>query len=40
MTQQMIDASYEAEQFFHGFTAGGHQVGCALALEAIYIIIN
>jgi adenosylmethionine-8-amino-7-oxononanoate aminotransferase len=40
MTQQMMDASYEAEEFFHGFTAGGHPVGCALALEAIDIIIN
>ena len=40
MTQQMMDASYEAEEFFHGFTAGGHPVGCALAIEAIDIIIN
>ena len=40
LTEQMMDASYEAEEFFHGFTAGGHPVGCALALEAIDIIIN
>ena len=40
MTKEMMEASYEAEEFFHGFTAGGHPVGCALALEAIDIIIN
>ena len=40
MTQEMMEASYTAEEFFHGFTAGGHPVGCALALEAIDIIIN
>merc|ERR1711965_100197 len=40
LTEQMMNASYEAEEFFHGFTAGGHPVGCALALEAIDIIIN
>ena len=38
MTQQMMDASYEAEEFFHGFTAGGHPVGCAIALKAIDVI--
>ena len=40
MTQQIMDASYKAEEFPHGFTAGGHPVGCALALEAIDIIIK
>ena len=40
MTKKMMEASYQAEEFFHGFTAGGHPVGCALALEAIDIIIN
>tara|TARA_Y100000768_G_scaffold373550_1_gene342310 strand:+ start:1526 stop:2872 length:1347 start_codon:yes stop_codon:yes gene_type:complete len=40
MTGQVMDASYKAEEFPHGFTAGGHPVGCALALEAIDIIIN
>ena len=40
MTQQIMDASYKAEEFPHGFTAGGHPVGCALALEAIDIILN
>jgi len=30
----------EAEEFSHGFTAGGHPVGCAIALKAIDVIIN
>ena len=38
MTQEMMEASYKAEEFYHGFTAGGHPVGCALALEAIDIL--
>ncbi len=40
MTQKIMDASYKAEEFPHGFTAGGHPVGCSLALEAIDIILN
>jgi len=32
--------SEEAEEFPHGFTAGGHPVGCAIALKAIDVIIN
>lgn len=32
--------SKEAEEFPHGFTAGGHPVGCAIALKAIDVIIN
>ena len=30
----------ESEEFSHGFTAGGHPVGCAIALKAIDVIIN
>ena len=30
----------EAEEFPHGFTAGGHPVGCAIALKAIDVIMN
>tara|TARA_B100000953_G_scaffold275095_1_gene248350 strand:- start:798 stop:1673 length:876 start_codon:yes stop_codon:yes gene_type:complete len=30
----------EAEEFSHGFTTGGHPVGCAIALKAIDVIIN
>ena len=40
MSNDLMEASYKAEEFPHGFTAGGHPVGCALALEAIDIIIN
>lgn len=40
VTSELMRASYEAEEFPHGFTSGGHPVGCALALEAIDIIIN
>ena len=40
MSNELMEASYKAEEFFHGFTAGGHPVGCALALEAIDIILN
>ncbi|MAV82289.1 MAG: aspartate aminotransferase family protein [Pelagibacteraceae bacterium] len=40
MTEELMKASYEAEEFPHGFTAGGHPVACALALQAIDIIIN
>ena len=32
--------SEDAEEFPHGFTAGGHPVGCAIALKAIDVIIN
>ena len=38
ITNDLMEASYKAEEFYHGFTAGGHPVGCALALEAIDII--
>ena len=40
ITKELIDASYAAEEFPHGFTAGGHPVGCALAVQAIDIIIE
>jgi len=33
-------ASQMAGEFPHGFTAGGHPVGCAIALKAIDVIIN
>ena len=28
------------EEFPHGFTTGGHPVGCAIALEAIRIVVD
>jgi len=37
---EFTSASEEAEEFPHGFTAGGHPVGCAIALKAIDVIIN
>ena len=37
---EFIDVSEQAEEFPHGFTAGGHPVGCAIALKAIDVIIN
>lgn len=45
MVSQEIDekltAAAEAfEEFPHGFTTGGHPVGCAIALKAIDIIMN
>jgi adenosylmethionine-8-amino-7-oxononanoate aminotransferase len=39
-SDDFIDASEKAEEFPHGFTAGGHPVGCAIALKAIDVIIN
>ncbi len=39
-SDQFVEVSEEAEEFPHGFTAGGHPVGCAIALKAIDIIIN
>ena len=32
--------SEKEEEFPHGFTSGGHPVGCAIALKAIDVIIN
>ena len=37
---EFTNISEEAEEFPHGFTAGGHPVGCAIALKAIDVIIN
>ena len=34
------EISEKIEEFPHGFTAGGHPVGCAIALKAIDVIIN
>ena len=39
-SDQFVEISEEAEEFPHGFTAGGHPVGCAIALKAIDVIIN
>jgi len=35
---RLSEACRRAEEFPHGFTAGGHPVGCAISLEAIRII--
>ncbi len=37
---EFTSISEDAEEFPHGFTAGGHPVGCAIALKAIDVIIN
>jgi len=37
---EFTSASEDSEEFPHGFTAGGHPVGCAIALKAIDVIIN
>ena len=37
---EFTSVSEHAEEFPHGFTAGGHPVGCAIALKAIDVIIN
>ena len=36
----VTSVSEEAGEFPHGFTGGGHPVGCAIALKAIDVIIN
>ena len=38
--EQFTTICEEAEEFPHGFTAGGHPVGCAIALKAIDVILN
>tara|TARA_B100001179_G_scaffold67676_1_gene47317 strand:- start:638 stop:1108 length:471 start_codon:yes stop_codon:yes gene_type:complete len=38
--EDFTSVSEEAEEFPHGFTSGGHPVGCAIALKAIDVIIN
>ena len=40
MADEFVQVSEEAEEFPHGFTSGGHPVGCAIALKAIDVIIN
>ena len=39
-SDEFTSVSEDAEEFPHGFTAGGHPVGCAIALKAIDVIIN
>jgi adenosylmethionine-8-amino-7-oxononanoate aminotransferase len=38
--EKLVAAAEEFEEFPHGFTTGGHPVGCAIALKAIDIILN
>ena len=40
LADEFTKISEEAEEFPHGFTSGGHPVGCAIALKAIDIIMN
>ncbi len=37
---EFTNISEQAEEFPHGFTSGGHPVGCAIALKSIDVIIN
>ncbi len=38
--EEFIDVTEQAEEFPHGFTSGGHPVGCAIALKSIDVITN
>ena len=40
LADEFETVSEKEEEFPHGFTAGGHPVGCAIALKAIDVIIN
>lgn len=40
MADKLAAASETEEEFAHGFTTGGHPVGCAVALKAIDVIMN
>ena len=40
LADEFTSVSEDVEEFPHGFTAGGHPVGCAIALKAIDVIIN
>ena len=40
LAEEFIDISEKAEEFPHGFTSGGHPVGCAIALKSIDVIIK
>ena len=38
IADEFVEVSEKAEEFPHGFTSGGHPVGCAIALKAIEVI--
>jgi adenosylmethionine-8-amino-7-oxononanoate aminotransferase len=40
LADKIMDVSRTIEEFPHGFTAGAHPVGCAVALKAIDLIQN
>jgi adenosylmethionine-8-amino-7-oxononanoate aminotransferase len=40
MAAMLNEVAQSAEEFPHGFTTGGHPVGCAVALKAIDVIMN
>ncbi|MCY0097042.1 aspartate aminotransferase family protein [Hoeflea ulvae] len=40
LSEELIRVSEEAEEFPHGFTAGGNPLGCAVALKSIEVIEN
>ena len=40
LARRVQAASESSDEFPHGFTASGHPVGCAVALEAIDLILN
>lgn len=40
INKQLIESCADYEEFPHGFTTGGHPLGCAIALKAIDLILN
>ena len=40
IADEFVEISEKAEEFPHGFTTGGHPVGCAIALKAIDVILT
>lgn len=40
VSENLSEACIEFEEFPHGFTTGGHPVGCAIALEVLKILID
>jgi len=40
LSDEFVEFSEQAEEFPHGFTSGGHPVGCAISLKSIDLIIN
>ncbi|MCX7299404.1 MAG: aminotransferase [Rhodobacterales bacterium] len=40
LSDRLQKVSEQTEEFGHGFTAGGHPVGCAIALKAIDVVMN